>query len=84
MIINMVGYGSGEELPDGNNIEYPVPLPSQDNKAYKEASISEISSAIGVGPLTVAQMPDAIAHLKSAGLDGTYIVVTISDYTVVE
>lgn len=81
MIINMVG---GASLEDGNNISYPVPMPSQGDKAYKEASISEISSAIGVGPLTVTQMPDAIAHLKSAGLDGTYIVVTISDYTVVE
>lgn len=80
MIINMVG---GANLDDGNNIEYPVPLPSQDNKAYKEASISAISSAIGVGPLTIAQMPDAIQNIKNSGLDATYVVVTISDYTVV-
>ena len=80
MIINMVG---GAVLEDGNNIEYPVPLPSQDNKAYKEASISAIGTAIGMGSLTVAEMPDAITSIKTGGLDATYIIVTISDYTVV-
>lgn len=81
MIINMVGLGSGEELPDGNDIQYPVPLPSQENKAYKEASISAISSAIDAGPLTVAQMPEAILGLKESGLISTNIVIGSAPYT---
>lgn len=80
-IINLVGFGSGEELPDGNDIQYPVPLPSQDNKAYKEASISAISSAIDAGPLTVAQMPEAILGLKESGLISTNIVIGSAPYT---
>lgn len=81
MIINMVG---GATLADGNDIEYPVPVPSQGNKAYKEATISEISSAIGAGPLTIAEMPSVISAIKTGGLDATYVVITISDYTVIE
>ena len=80
-IINMIGLGSGEELPDGNNIQYPVPLPSQENKAYKEASISAISSAIDAGPLTVAQMPEAILNLKYAGLISINIAIGSAPYT---
>ena len=78
MIINMVG---GANLDDGNNIEYPVPLPSQDNKAYKEASISAISSAIDAGPLTVAEMPEAILDLKESGLISTNIAIGSAPYT---
>lgn len=78
MIINMVG---GANLDDGNNIKYPVPLPSQDNKAYKEASISAISSAIDAGPLTVAEMPEAILGLKESGLISTNIAIGSAPYT---
>lgn len=71
----------GSDIPDGNNVKYPVPLPSQDDKAYKEASISAISSAIGAGPLTVAQMPEAILGLKESGLISTNIVIGSAPYT---
>jgi len=78
MIINMVG---GANLGDGNDIQYPVPVPSQGNKAYKEASISAISSAIDAGPLTVAQMPEAILNLKYAGLISINIAIGSAPYT---
>lgn len=71
----------GSDIPDGNSIKYPVPLPSQDDKAYKEASISAISSAIDAGPLTVAQMPDAILNLKYAGLISINIAIGSAPYT---
>ena len=73
----------GGGIKDGNNISYPVPMPSQENKGYKEASISAIANAIGAGSLTVAQMPSAIAQAKNVGLDATYITFALSDYTVV-
>jgi len=78
MLMNLVG---GASLDDGNDVEYPVPLPSQDNKAYKEASISAISSAIDAGPLTVAEMPEAILNLKYAGLISINIAIGSAPYT---
>lgn len=81
MIINMVGSVVGSDIPDGNNIEYPVPLPSQEDKAYKESSISAISSAIDAGSLTVAQMPDAILNLRNAGLISINIAIGSAPYT---
>ena len=78
MIINMVG---GASLDDGNDIQYPVPLPSQNNKAYKESSISAISSAIDSGPLTVAQMPEAILNLHYAGLISLNVAIGTAEYT---
>jgi hypothetical protein len=71
----------GNDIPDGNNVKYPVPLPSQDDKAYKEASISAISSAIDAGPLTVAQMPEAILNLKYVGLISINIAIGSAPYT---
>lgn len=71
----------GSDIPDGNNVKYPVPLPSQDDKAYKEASISAISSAIDAGPLTVAQMPEAILRLHYAGLISLNVVIGTAEYT---
>jgi hypothetical protein len=80
MILNMVG-GGGPSVEDGNNIQYPVPLPSQDDKAYKESSISAISSAIDAGPLTVAEMPEAILGLKESGLISTNVAIGSAPYT---
>ena len=71
----------GSDIPDGNSIRYPVPLPSQDDKAYKEASISAISSAIDAGPLTVAEMPEAILNLKESGLISTNVAIGSAPYT---
>lgn len=71
----------GSDIPDGNNVKYPVPLPSQDDKAYKESSISAISSAIDAGPLTVAQMPEAILNLKESGLISTNVAIGSALYT---
>lgn len=73
----------GSNIDDGNNISYPVVAPSEDDKAYKESSISAIANAIGAGSLTVAQMPSAITQAKNVGLDATYITFALSDYTVV-
>ena len=70
----------GSDIPDGNNVKYPVPLPSQDDKAYKEASISAISSAIDAGPLTVAEMPEAILGLKESGLISTNVAIGSAPY----
>lgn len=78
MLMNLVG---GASLDDGNNVKYPVPLPSQNNKAYKEASISAISSAIDSGPLTVAEMPEAILGLKESGLISTNVAIGSAPYT---
>ena len=71
----------GSDIPDGNNVKYPVPLPSQDDKAYKEASISAISSAIDAGPLTVAEMPEAILNLRDSGLISTNVAIGSASYT---
>lgn len=81
MIINMIGSIVGSDIPDGNDIQYPVPLPSHDDKAYKESSISAISSAIDAGPLTVAQMPEAILNLHYAGLISLDVVIGTAEYT---
>lgn len=80
MILNMVG-GGGSSAEDGNNIQYPVPLPSTSNKLYIEKSISDISLAIDAGPLTVAQMPEAILNLKASGLISTNIAIGSAPYT---
>lgn len=79
MIFNMVGGGVSAE--DGNDIKYPVALPSTENKLYVEKSISDISTAIDAGPLTVAEMPEAILGLKESGLISTNIVIGSVPYT---
>lgn len=79
MLMNLVG---GASLDDGNNIKYPVVLPTTENKAYSEKSISDISTAIDAGPLTVAEMPDAILGLKESGLISTNVVIGSAEYTV--
>ena len=71
----------GGGVEDGNSISYPIALPSQENKGYKEASISAIADAIGAGSLTVAQMPDAISNLHGAGLISTHMVIGSAAYT---
>ena len=81
MIINMIA-GGGNSAEDGNNIKYPVVLPSTENKLYIEKSISDISSAIDAGPLTVAEMPEAILGLKESGLISTNVIIGSSEYTV--
>jgi len=71
----------GGSIDDGNSISYPIALPSQENKGYKEASISAIANAIGAGSLTVAQMPDAISTLHNAGLVATNMAIGSATYT---
>jgi len=71
----------GGSIDDGNSISYPIALPSQDNKGYKEASISAIAEAIGSGSLTVAQMPSAISNLHDAGLISTNMAIGTAPYT---
>jgi len=71
----------GGSIDDGNSISYPIALPSQDNKGYKEASISAIAEAIGSGSLTVAQMPSAISNLHDAGLIATNMAIGSATYT---
>lgn len=71
----------GGGIDDGNDISYPIALPSQENKGYKEASISAIANAIGTGSLTVAQMPDAISTLHDVGLIATNMAIGSATYT---
>lgn len=67
---------------DGNDVKYPIPLPSQDNKLYKEAIISEIASAIDAGYLDITEMPEAIRNLHTAGLIPTNVIIGTAEYTI--
>ena len=82
MIINSLIIGnSGPEIPDGNNIIYPVALPSTENKQYVENVVNEIALAIDMGDMKIAQMPDAIRNIKDCGLIATRLVFATAEYT---
>lgn len=78
MLLNMVG---GAYAPDGNDIAYPVALPSQDNKLYKEADISAIATAIDNGEMTVSSMAGAIRQFHNSGRVPTKVIVQTATYT---
>ena len=77
MIINMIG----GQLEDANNVEYPIALPSSDNKGYKESYINAIAAAIDAGELTVAEMPEAISNLKNCGWISNHVIIGTAEYT---
>lgn len=68
----------GDNIPDGNDIEYPIISPSFANKAYKESDINAIAIAIGETDLTVSEIPAAIAANKG-GMVATNITLVITD-----
>lgn len=73
--------GEGSTIPDGNNIIYPIALPSTENKQYVENVVNEIALAIDMGDMKIAQMPDAIRNIRSCGLIPTRLVFATSEYT---
>ena len=54
----------GKTYPDGNDTEYPVLSPSNDNKLYKESDVNNIALAIGDSDLKVADMASAISSMS--------------------
>ena len=63
-----VSANGGKVYPDGNDITYPVIMPSTDNKLYSEKDISDIALAMGKR-LKVSEMADAIETIvESDGL----------------
>lgn len=81
MIFNTIIRGKGAEIPDGNNIEYPIALPSSENKQYVENVVNEIALAIDMGDMKIAQMPDAIRNIRDCGLIATRLVFATAEYT---
>lgn len=73
------GSGSGTTYEDGNDIIYPVTLPSQQDKLYREIYVDEIAQAIGK-ELTIAEMADEVKKLKG-GLKPTSIILHSATYT---
>lgn len=49
----------GKTYPDGNDTEYPVLSPSNDNKLYKESDVNAIALALGQ-TLTISEMAGAV------------------------
>ena len=81
MIFNTV-YGSSAS--DGNDIEYPIAVPSSDNKLYQETSVNNIALAIDEGTMTIAEMAAWVRKYRNAGIEATYIVIESAEYQVVE
>lgn len=48
-----------ENIPDGNDIVYPVANPSEDNKLYSEQAVSAIATALGEN-LKISEMAGAV------------------------
>ena len=68
----------GQIYDDGNNIYYPVGSPSQGNKLYKEADVSNIAYALGRN-LKISEMAGAVQTIVEQGgvipYQGTLAVV---------
>lgn len=73
------GGGSGATYEDGNDIVYPVTLPSQQDKLYREIYVDEIAQAIGK-ELTISEMADEVRKLKG-GLKPTRRILHSVTYT---
>ena len=71
------GGGSGAE--DGNDITYPVPSPSNDDKLYSEADINAIALALGMS-VKVSEMAAAVQSM-TGGLHATRCIVHSGTYT---
>ena len=76
---------SGPEIPDGNNIEYPISQAPSGDKAYLEYSVQEIANAIQATAGTsdtykIAEMANAIRGLNT-GLHATNMLIYSADYT---
>lgn len=71
--------GGGSNAEDGNDITYPVPTPSQDNKLYSEADVNAIALALGLS-LKVSEMATAVQSM-TGGLHATRCIVHSGTYT---
>ena len=65
---------------DGNNIVYPVALPTSTNKLYKESDVNAIAVAIGKS-LKISEMAEEVRGL-SGGLRATRVVIHEATYTI--
>lgn len=77
--------GDGSDIPDGNNIQYPISQAPSGDKAYLENSIQDISLAIQTEASSgdkykVSEMAAAIRALHS-GLNATQLMIYTAEIT---
>jgi len=77
------GCGGNSKYEDGNDIYYPVAMPTTEDKLYQETYINDIGVAIGFH-LKVSEMPEAINKLHSSGIIGIKVTPHYSEYEVWE